>query len=137
MSFLLDTNVLSELRKGPRADAGLTRWFESVDERSLFTSALVLGEIRQGIEGLRRRDKRAARALDAWLRELSDGYGDRVLPVDAAVADRWGYLNSPNRLPAVDGLLAATALVHGLTVVTRNADDFARSGVEVLNPFAH
>lgn len=96
---------------------------------------LVVGELRQGIEGLRQRDARAARALDKWLRTTLDAYSGRVLPIDAEIADRWGLLNVPDRLPAVDGLLAATALVHGLTVVTRNSDDFGRTGVEVFNPF--
>jgi hypothetical protein len=133
----LDTNVLSELRKGARADLGVTRWFDSVNEETLYVSVLSLGEVRQGVEHLRRRDKRGARALERWLLELAGAYGERILPVDAEIADRWGQLNSPDRLPAVDGLLAATALVHGLTVVTRNSDDLDATGVEVLNPFDH
>jgi predicted nucleic acid-binding protein len=137
VSFLLDTNVLSELRKGARADAGVVRWFDATDESALFISVLVLGELTQGIESVRRRDKRSARALEQWLRGLFASYGDRVLPIDAAVAQRWGELNVPDRLPAVDGLMAATAIVHGLTVVTRNTDDFERTGVAMLNPFDH
>jgi toxin FitB len=137
LSYLLDTNVLSELRKGPRADPGVVRWLDSVDDSALFLSVLVLGEIRQGIERVRRRDKRSARALEQWLRSLVESYADRVLAVDATVAERWGELNVPDPLPVVDGLIAATARVHGLTVVTRNSDDFKRAGVEVLNPFAH
>lgn len=137
MSYLLDTNVLSELRKGPRTDPGVSRWFDSTDEGAIFLSVLVVGEVRQGIESLRRRDRRAARTLELWLRAVSESYGERILPIDAAVADRWGTLNVPDRLPAIDGLLAATALVHGLRVVTRNSDDFERAGVEVLNPFEH
>ncbi len=135
MSFLLDTNILSELRKGPRADAGVRRWMESVEEESLFTSVLVLGELRRGTERLRRRDKVAAAALDQWYSRFLEGFSDRVLDVDAAVAERWGALNVPDPLPAVDGLLAATALVHGLTLVSRNLRDVERSGARVLNPF--
>jgi predicted nucleic acid-binding protein len=135
VSFLLDTNILSELRKGPRADAGVRRWMESVEEESLFTSVLVLGELRRGTERLRRRDKVAAAALDQWYSRFLEGFSDRVLDVDAAVAERWGALNVPDPLPAVDGLLAATALVHGLTLVSRNLRDVERSGARVLNPF--
>ncbi|TMQ08376.1 MAG: type II toxin-antitoxin system VapC family toxin [Deltaproteobacteria bacterium] len=109
MSFLIDTNVISELRKGARANAGVRSWFASVDDGALHISVLVIGELRQGIEGLRRRDPTAAAQLDRWLHELVRGYAARVLPVDAAVADRWGHLNVPDRLSAVDGLLAATA----------------------------
>jgi predicted nucleic acid-binding protein len=137
LSWLVDTNVLSELRKGARADAGVVRWFDDADDTSLFISVLAIGEIRQGIAAIRRREKRGARSLEHWLRSLVVSYADRVLTVDAAVAERWGELNVPDRLPAVDGLIAATALVHGLMIVTRNADDFVRAGVEVLNPFDH
>lgn len=137
MSWLIDTNVLSELRKGSRADAGVARWFDGTDESALYLSVLALGELRQGIESVRRRDKRAGRALEHWLREVVDAYADRLLPVDVEIAERWGELNVPDRLPAVDGLIAATALVHGLTVVTRNSDDLERAGVPVLNPFDH
>jgi predicted nucleic acid-binding protein len=137
LSFLLDTNVLSELRKRSRADPGVARWFDETDEGALYTSVLVIGEIRQGIESVRGRDPRAARALEKWLAELTSSYADRILEVDVAIAERWGELNAPRPMPAVDGLIAATALVHGLTVVSRNSDDFARSGVAVLNPFSH
>jgi predicted nucleic acid-binding protein len=137
LSFLLDTNVLSELRKRSRADSGVLRWFDETDEDALFTSVLVIGEIRQGIESLRGRDVRAARALEKWLGELTAAYAERILPVDVSIAERWGVLNVPRPMAAIDGLIAATALVHGLTVVTRNSDDFVRSGVEVVNPFSH
>ena len=135
MSWLLDTNVLSELRKGARTDAGVARWFDAADEAQLFTSVLVIGEIRQGIESVRRRDARAARALDKWLRATVENYADRIIAIDREIAERWGELNVPDRLPTTDGLLAATALVHGLTVVTRNGADFERTGVEVIDPF--
>lgn len=101
----------------------------------MYLSALVVGEIRQGIVGLRRRDARQADALDRWLQELTSTYADRVLPVTTPVAEEWGRLNIPDPLPVVDGLLAATAIVHGLTVVTRNTDDVAHTGVRVFNPF--
>ena len=134
--FLLDTNVLSELRKGERADANVRRWFGSVDENSLFLSVLVTGEIRHGIEAIRKRDVRAAWALEGWLETLVKAHSDRVLPVDAAIADEWGRLDARGSLPVVDGLLAATARVHDLTLVTRNVKDVARTGMDVLDPFA-
>jgi predicted nucleic acid-binding protein len=135
VSFLLDTNVLSELRKGSRTDAGVQTWFEGTNERELFTSVLVLGEIRRGIEVLRRRDATAAEALDQWQHRLVETFGDRILPIDAKVADQWGALNVSNPVATVDGLLAATAIVRGFTLVTRNVKDFKRTGVCVLNPF--
>ena len=136
MSFLLDTNVVSELRKGARTDGGVRDWFAAVDDQELFLSALVLGEIRQGVERTGRKDPTAARRLEAWLDALARDFADRILPVDAVVAEQWGRLNVPDPLPVVDGLLAATALVHGLTVVTRNSRDFVRTGVAPLDPFA-
>lgn len=136
MRFLIDTNVLSELRKGPRANARVRDWFGSVDDAALYLSVLVVGELRQGVERLRRRDPRAAATLDRWLHELIERHADRTLPVDGAVADRWGRLNVPDPIPAVDGLLAATALVHSLTLVTRNVRDVRTTGVRHPDPFA-
>lgn len=136
MSWLLDTNVLSELRKGPRAAPSVLDWFSTTNESGLFTSALVLGEARRGVEAIRRRDAVAALALEQWLLRLRETFADRVLPVDERVADRWGALSVPDPLPAVDGLLAATALVHDLTLVTRNVRDVTRTGVRLLDPFA-
>jgi predicted nucleic acid-binding protein len=136
VSFLVDTNVISELRKGPRANTKVSGWFRSVDSAALYLSVLVIGELRQGVERLRRRDAPAAAKLDRWLRELVERHADRTLPVDTAVADRWGQLNAPDPLPAVDGLLAATALVHSLTLVTRNVRDVRNTGVRHLDPFA-
>jgi predicted nucleic acid-binding protein len=135
MSFLVDTNVVSELRKGHRANAKVRDWLRSVDDAALHLSVLVIGELRQGVERLRRRDPPAAANLDRWLHELVRSYADRVLPVDAEVAERWGRLNVPDPVSAVDGLLAATALVHSLTLVTRNVRDIQRTGVRHLDPF--
>lgn len=136
MSYLLDTNVISELRKGQRADAGVLAWLGSVPEAELYLSVLVVGELRQGVERLRRRDPRSAEKLDQWLATLTSRYETRIFVVDAHVAELWGRLNVSDPLPSVDGLLAATALAHGLTLVTRNTRDVDRSGAEVLNPFA-
>lgn len=134
MSWLLDTNIVSELRKGERADRRLRAWFAGVDDDEVFTSVLVLGEIRRGIESIRRRDAPAALALEQWLIRLATGFGERILPIDVRVADRWGALNVPDPIPTVDGLLAATALVHDLTLVTRNVKDVAPTGVRTLDP---
>jgi predicted nucleic acid-binding protein len=136
VTWLLDTNIVSELRKGERANPGLRAWFAETDEDSLYTSVLVVGEVRRGIESIRRRDVPSALALEHWLAGLTDGFADRILPVDQAVAEQWGRLNVPDPVPTVDGLLAATALVHGLTLVTRNTRDVDRTGVQVLDPTA-
>lgn len=135
MSWLLDTNVLSELRKGQRANAGVRRWFDKAVDRDLFTSVLVAGELRRGVELIRRRDRAAGDGLAEWLESLIERFGERLLPIDASVATRWGELNVPDPVPTVDGLLAATALVHDLTLVTRNVRDVARTGVRLLDPF--
>ena len=134
MSWLVDTNVLSELRKGERADQGIQAWFASADDADIYTSVLVLGEIRRGIDSIRRRDPASALALEQWLVRVATGFGERILPIDVRVADRWGMLNVPDPVSTVDGLLAATALVHDLVFVTRNVRDVAATGVQVLDP---
>ena len=134
MGFLLDTNVVSELRKAS-PDVNVHAWMTSVRDADLNLSVLVVGELRQGIEALRRHDPAQAESLDIWLSSMQRAYGDRILPITMRIADEWGRLNVPGRLPAIDGLLAATAKVHGLTLVTRNTRDVARAGVGVLNPF--
>jgi predicted nucleic acid-binding protein len=135
MKYLLDTNVVSEMRKGARADAGVRSWVGSLGGDQVFLSALVVGELRRGVENLGRRDAEGARALGHWLSSIVERYGDRILPVDRAVAEEWGRMNVPDPLPVVDGLLAATAKVNGLTLATRNTGDVAASGVPVVNPF--
>lgn len=135
MKFLLDTNVIAELRKGARANPHVRSWFASLDSDAIVLSVLTIGEIRRGIESVRRRDTATAKALERWLRRLIAEHRDRILPVDLAVTEEWGRLNVPDPLPVVDALLAATAKVHGLTLVTRNVKDVARTGVELVNPF--
>jgi toxin FitB len=126
---------VSEARKAG-GNPGVKRWIAGVDSDELFLSVLVVGEIRQGIERLRRRDPDQARVFERWLATLRRDHGDRVLPVTAAVAEEWGRLNVPDPLPVVDGLLAATAKVHGLTLVTRHVTQVERTGVALLDPFS-
>jgi len=136
VSWLLDASIVSELRKGERAHPGLRAWFAETDEASLYTSVLVIGELRRGIESLRRRDIPSALALEHWLAGITGGFEDRILAVDQAVAEQWGRLSVPDPVPTVDGLLAATAMVHGLTLTTRNTKDVARTGVPLFDPTA-
>ena len=136
MSYLLDSNIVSELRKRERADPHVRKWFAGVDDSELFLSVLTLGEIRRGIESIQRRDRPRALALNRWFHALVTGYEARVLLVDQKVAEEWGRMNAVATLPAIDSLLAATAHVHGLTLVTRNTRDVARAGIPCLNPFA-
>ncbi len=126
--------MLSELRKGDRTNEGILAWFAEAREDELFTSVLVIGELRRGVESIRRRDVPSALALEQWLARLAASFSDRVLSIDVRVAERWGRLNVPDPVPTVDGLLAATALVHDLVLVTRNVRDVERTGVRLLDP---
>ncbi len=134
MSFLLDTNVVSEARK-PNADENVKAWFGSVKGTDLFLSVLVVGEIRRGIEGLRRRDPAQAASYESWLSTLHQDYADRILLITSDIAEEWGRMSVPDPIPVVDGLMAATARLHKFTLVIRNTTDFARTGVPLLNPF--
>lgn len=136
MSFLLDTNVLSELRKGGRCHPAVARWAAGSRSDRLYTSVLVVGEIRRGVERLRPRDQAQAAVLQRWLAQLRHSFAGRILSIDEDVAEAWGRLDAPQPMPVTDGLLAATALVHGLTLVTRNVADVSRAGVPELDPFA-
>lgn len=135
MNYLLDTNVLSELRKARRCDSGLASWASAQASRDLFTSVLVIGEIRKGIELRRRTDSSQANVLDRWLVSVLNAFQGRIVPVDRTIAEDWGRLNVPDPMPIVDGLLAATARVHGMTLVTRDAAIPKTTGVLLLNPF--
>lgn len=133
--FLLATNVISEQRKGDRANPGVRSWFDAESSSEIWISVLVVGELQRGVELIARRDPQAALSLGGWLDKIVDDYADRILDVDLAVASTWASLGIPEPIPAVDGLLAATALHHDLTLVTRNQADVASTGVRVLNPF--
>jgi toxin FitB len=133
--FLLDTNVVSELRKSsphPRVAA----WQAAHSHTAVFLSTLVVGEIRRGVERLRPRDPTQADVLDRWLNVLTASYRDRLLPITVEIAQEWGRMSAPPQPPPIiDGLMAATARVHGLTLVTRNVADVSRTGVPLVNPF--
>ncbi|MEE9451971.1 MAG: type II toxin-antitoxin system VapC family toxin [Gammaproteobacteria bacterium] len=135
MSYLLDTNIISEvMRKKP--NVGVVAWLEAIPSTQLYLSVLTLGELRKGIERL----KASKRKIDLvlWLeQELIDWFGENILPIDQAVAERWGYLSATSQqtLAAIDDLLAATALTNNLRMVTRNTKNFKCDGLEVIDPF--
>lgn len=134
--LLLDTNVLSELRRPERANPNVRAWSQGVAAIHLFISAITVLEIELGILLMARKDERQGTALRAWFeRQVLAPFEERILPVDTAVARRCASLHVPNPCAERDALIAATALVHGLTVVTRNAADFASTGVPMLNPW--
>ena len=136
--YLLDTNVLSEFRKKQQANKGVKRFFASVIKNGdeVFLSVITVGEIRRGIELLRhRKDVTQANQLDKWLGALLSTYQDNILEIDQDIAQLWGVLRAPHAENALDKLIAATAVVHGLIVVTRNVRDFVGTGAEVFDPF--
>jgi predicted nucleic acid-binding protein len=135
VSYLIDTNIISEVRKGSSCDELVASWYASIDDADLYLSVLVLGEIRKGIELARRRDSVKAKALESWLTQVDAAFRDRVLPVDRAVTDEWGRMSAVRPIPVIDGLLAATAKVHRITLVTRNDANVSGIGAMVLNPF--
>lgn len=135
MPYLLDTNVLSELRKGMRGDERVRAWAQAVSGDRHFLSVLSLGEIRKGIERLRRKTPEKCEVFERWLQRLSVDYAGDILEVNDAIADHWGRLEASRTRPVIDGLLAATALEFGLNIATRNTRDFAGTGVKLVNPF--
>lgn len=135
MAYLVDTNVVSEFRKGDRGEKNVAAWFAAVEDDELFLSVLVIGELQRGVDRIRRRDAAGAVALDSWLGKLIAKFDDRILPVTLPIARLWGSFGVPDPIPTVDGLLAATAVHHDLVLVTRNVKDVERTGVPTLNPF--
>ena len=137
--FVLDTNVVSELRKVRlgRANVQVARWADTVDAVTLYISAITVLELKLGILLIENRDAKQARGQWNWLDEhVLPEFADRILPVDAVVARRCAHLHVPDPRSERDALIAATALVHGMTIVTRNASDFAATGVKVFDPWA-
>jgi toxin FitB len=137
VSWLLDTNIVSEVRKGAACDLNVATWFAAVAAGDLYLSVLVLAELRKGIEQLRRREEGRASTLERWLADVDIGFAGRILPIDREIADCWGRMAATRPVPVIDGLLAATAKVHGLVLVTRNSRHVDGLGAETLNPFEH
>lgn len=134
--YLLDTKVISELRKGGRANHGVTAFFATLAAEDIYLSVVTIGEIRRGLENLRARgDREQAGRLEAWLDKVVTDFSDRILEFDLDCAQVWGKLMSPHPQHPIDKQIAAIALIYDLTVVTRNTDDFVSSGVRSLNPF--
>ena len=134
--YLLDTNVISELRKGGRANHGVTAFFATLAAEDIYLSVVTIGEIRRGLENVRARgDREQAGRLEAWLDKVATDFSDRILEFDLDCAQVWGKLMSPHPQHPIDKQIAAIALIYDLTVVTRNTDDFVSSGVRKLNPF--
>ncbi len=136
--YLIDTNVLSEIRKKQKANKGVRQFFELItkEEENVYVSVVTIGELRRGIELIKHRgDTRQANQLEKWLGVILNDYQDNILSLDEDIAQLWGTLRAPHPENALDKQIAATALIHGLTVVTRNSKDFTKTGVKVLNPF--
>jgi hypothetical protein len=137
--YLVDTDVISEIRKGAKANSGVREFFEAAgrDGMDLFLSVVTIGELRQGVERIRHRgDVRQATLLEQWLGQVTRTYTDAILPIDEDVAHIWGRLRVPNPENPLDKQIAATALIHDLTVVTRNTEHFGATGVRLKNPFS-
>jgi predicted nucleic acid-binding protein len=135
VNYLIDTNVISEVRKGGKCDPNVAAWWQSVDDADIYLSVLVLGEIRKGVERARSNDPAQARALEKWLTTVVESFAERILPVDQAVADEWGRMSAKRPVSTVDALLAASAKVPGMTMATRNVSDVADLGADFINPF--
>lgn len=135
MTYLIDTNIISEVRKGPGCDRNVAAWYASIEESDIYLSVLVVGEIRKGVERARPRDPDKARTLEAWLDAVVGAYSERILPIDQAVADEWGRISARRSVPVVDALLAATAKAHRMTLVTHNISDVADLGADFMDPF--
>lgn len=134
--YLLDTNVVSELRKGTRANAGVVEFFATLRSEEMYLSVQTIGEIRRGLESIRYRgDTAQAARLDDWLDQLVTQHAHRILAFDLECAQLWGKLMSPNPQHPIDKQIAAIALIYDLTIVTRNTDDFKTTGARLLNPF--
>lgn len=136
MNVLGDTNVISELKRGHKADRNVVDWIAAMQTDQIFTSVVVLGEIRRGIEQIARRDKPQGQGLERWYTSIRERLGDRVLPVDETVMTIWARISVPNMLPAYDGLIAATAIAYDLTLVTRDKLDYRRTGLRVIDPWS-
>lgn len=135
MKWLIDTNIISEIRKGDRCQERVARWWGERADEDLFLSVLTIGEIGKGIAAVRPRNAAKAREIEAWLRGVTDAFASRIIPIDAAVAKEWGRISALRPLPVIDALLAATAIAHEMVLATRNTPDVAGTGARLYNPF--
>jgi predicted nucleic acid-binding protein len=133
--FLIDTNVICELRKGPNANAAVRAWFRHHAKHPHYLSVLTVGEIRRGVEQIRIRDSAQALVFEKFLSEIRVVFEGRILEIGVEETEKWGCLSPRERLPDIDALMAATAMVHGLVIATRNVNDFVRSGATLVNPW--
>ena len=132
---LLDTNIVSELRKGARANSDVRAWFETINDFEIHLSVLTVGELRRGIDRIRTKDPAQATVLERWLHRLTREHADRILPIDRRVSEQWGKLSVGRSGSPIDLLMAATAIAHELVLVTRNVRDISWTGVAYVNPF--
>lgn len=135
MPFLLDTNILSELRKGTRCNPNVSNWAAKENGQAHYMSVLSLGEIRKGIELLRKKSPTDCIPLEIWMQKLQSDFANCTIAITVEIAERWGELSASRPLPVIDSLLAATAIEHGLTLATRNTKDFEGLGISIVNPF--
>ena len=135
MSFLLDTNVISELRKQDKCNRGVRNWFQDAPFEDLFISVMTTAELRRGVEKCRITDIPSAIILERWLNGIQISYESRILPITEEISDIWGRLSAQQPVPILDGFIAATAIYYGFTVITRNESDFQRIGIDFFNPF--
>lgn len=135
--YLIDTNVISESRKGKKANLGVREFWRTIDPDSVYLAVQTIGEIRRGVESIKSRgDLVQSKVLEQWLDQVINNYGDRILAFDEDCAQIWGRLMSPHKVNPIDKQIAAIGLIHGLTVVTRNTSDFDGTGVRLMNPFS-
>ena len=135
--YLIDTNVISESRKGKKANLGVREFWRTIDPDSVYLAVQTIGEIRRGVESIKSRgDLVQSKVLEQWLDQVINNYGDRILAFDEDCAQIWGRLMSPHKVNPIDKQIAAIGLFHGLTVVTRNTSDFDGTGVRLMNPFS-
>ena len=136
--YLIDTNIISELRKGYKANSGVQEFFDKVIQENvpIYISAITIGELRRGVDLIfHRGDETQGKLLENWLNSILDQYQDNILAIDCEIAMLWGKLRAPRHEHALDKLIAATGIIYGLVIVTRNTKDFENTGVRVLNPF--
>ena len=135
--YLIDTNVISESRKGKKANLGVREFWRTIDPDSVYLAVQTIGEIRRGVESIKSRgDLVQSKVLEQWLDQVINNYGDRILAFDEDCAQIWGRLMSPHKVNPIDKQIAAIGLIHGLTVVTRNTSDFDGTGVRLMNQFS-